>query len=137
MANLLYNPARAAFARAEIDWTDAGITVRAQLVDQAAYSVNASHEFLASITAPARVGSPVDVTGRVVTAEGGCDANDLTFSTVSGPSAEAVVLYIVGASDADSKLIAYIDQATGLPVTPNTGDIRVVWAETAAKIFRL
>lgn len=137
MANVLYNPIRVAFATAALDWTDAGITVKAQLVDQAAYTVNASHQFFSSISAPARIGTAVEVTGRVVTADGGCDANDITFSAVTGASAEAVVLYIEGATDADSPLICYIDQATGLPVTPNTGDIRVIWAETAARIFRL
>ena len=34
-------------------------------------------------------------------------------------------------------LVAYIDGATGLPVTPNTGDIGIAWDSGANKIFKL
>ena len=36
-----------------------------------------------------------------------------------------------------SRLIAFIDTATGLPVTPNGGDIVVEWSNGAVKIFKL
>lgn len=37
----------------------------------------------------------------------------------------------------ESPLIAFIDTATGLPVTPNGGDITVAWDSGANKIFKL
>jgi hypothetical protein len=36
-----------------------------------------------------------------------------------------------------SRLIAYIDNATGLPILPNGGDITVVFSSGANKIFSL
>ena len=36
-----------------------------------------------------------------------------------------------------SQLVAYIDTATGLPVTPNGGNIQIVWDTGANKIFAL
>ncbi len=35
------------------------------------------------------------------------------------------------------RLIAYIDTATGMPVTPNGGDITIAWDNGANKIFKL
>jgi hypothetical protein len=34
-------------------------------------------------------------------------------------------------------LIAYIDTATGLPVTPGGGDIDITWDNGSNKIFKL
>lgn len=137
MANALYDPIRVDFARGLIDWEDTGMEVEAILVDTGAYNFNASHKHLDQITAPARVGDPMPVEDRVVFDTGGLDASDVTFPAVTGPSIEAIVLYIKGTTDADSRLIAFIDNAQGLPTTPNTGDIRVIWSNEAARIFRL
>ena len=58
-------------------------------------------------------------------------------TAVSGTSIEAIIIYKEGASDAASPLLAFIDTATGLPITPNTGDIIVNWDNGANKIFKL
>jgi hypothetical protein len=48
------------------------------------------------------------------------------------------VLYKHTGSDATARLIAYIDTASsGLPVTPNGGDIVVQWDSGANRIFKL
>jgi hypothetical protein len=49
----------------------------------------------------------------------------VTFTAVTGDVSEAVILYKDTGVAATSPLIAYIDTATGLPVTPNGGDITV------------
>ena len=68
----------------------------------------------------------------------------MTFAAVNGPSIEALVIYreVLGTDgvtpdEAASPLIAYIDTATGLPITPNGGDIIVTWDNGINKIFRL
>ena len=66
---------------------------------------------------------------------GVCDAADVTFSAVSGDVSEAVVVYRDSGVAGTSELIAYIDTATGLPVTPNGGDITITW--NASGIFSL
>lgn len=136
MANNLYDVARAAFAKGQINWETAGFA--AVLVDAGAYTINpASHTNLTHIPAPARVGTPVALANTVVDANGAVNADSLTFPNVTGPSAEALVIYQVGATEAESRLIAYIDTATGLPITPNSGNIIVQWSTGANKIFRL
>jgi 7-cyano-7-deazaguanine synthase in queuosine biosynthesis len=61
-------------------------------------------------------------------AAGVFDADNVTFSAVSGNSVESVNLLKDTGNAATSDLIAYFDTATGLPVTPNGGDITVTWA---------
>ena len=135
MANTLYDEARRLFLEAGINWlTD---DIKAILVDQGAYTPNfTSHQNLADIGVSARVTPGVLMTGKATTG-GAADANDVTFSAVSGPSIEAIVLYRDSGSDATSTLIAWLDTATGLPITPNGGDIIVTWDNGANKIFRL
>ena len=50
---------------------------------------------------------------------------------------KALILYQHTGTDATARLIAYIDTATGLPVTPNGGDITIVWDDGPNKIFKL
>ena len=73
-------------------------------------------------------------------ANGAADGDDLTFSAVASgkkPSIEAIIIFKDTGNNATSPLIAYIDTATGLPITPNGGDIIVTWDNGVNKIFRL
>ena len=135
MASTLYAKAREKFARAQINW-DAD-TIKAILIDASNYILNAdTHEFLDSIPAAARIGTAVALTGKT-SVGGACDANDTTFPAVSGASIEAIVLYKDTGTESTSPLLYYVDTATGLPITPNTGDIIVNWDNGTNKIFRL
>lgn len=135
MANALYDKARERFLTGQFNWgTD---SIKAVLVDTGAYTVSlTSHEFLSDISSSARVSMSGAFTGKTTTG-GAADANDITFSSVSGPSIEAIVIYADTGTEATSPLIAFIDTATGLPITPNGGDIIVTWDNGANKIFKL
>lgn len=137
MANTLYDKARQRFLEGQFNWmTD---TIQAVLVDTANYTPNFSgHEFYQDITPAARIGlGPVTLSTGKSTAGGAADANDITFTTVSGPSVEAIVLFKWTGDPATSPLIAYIDTGTGLPITPNGGDIIVTWDSGPNKIFKV
>lgn len=135
MANALFDKARQRFLEGQFNWnTD---TIKAVLVDTGTYSPNLSaHEFLSDVSTGARIAVSGAFTGKT-TAGGAADANDITFTSVTGASIEAIMLYKDTGTDATSPLIAYIDTATGLPITPNGGDIIVTWDNGANKIFRL
>ncbi len=121
MANTLYDYGRQRFLEAQINWmTD---TIKVLLVDTGTYTPNTSaHQYLSDISATARIAGPVTLTSKSTTG-GAADGADVTFTSVSGPSIEAIVIYKDTGSEATSPLIAYIDTATGLPITPNGGDI--------------
>jgi len=133
--NLLYDHGREGFLDGSIDWdTD---DIRAILIDTDDYTVDLdAHDNLDDIPAGARVAVSSALTGKTVT-DGIADANDVTWPSVTGDQCEAIVLYKHTGTESTSRLIAYIDDATGLPVTPNGGDIKVEWADTADKIFKL
>ena len=135
MANALYDKGRQGFLEGSIDWdTD---TIKVVLIDTADYTVNlATHQYLSDIPAAARVATSTALSGKTVT-NGVADAADLTLSAVSGDPSEALVIYQDTGTEGTSRLIAYIDTATGLPVTPNGGDINVAWDNGSNKIFKL
>lgn len=134
MANALYDSGRNAFLTGDIDWV--ADTIKAVLVDTADYTVNLStHDFLDDVAAGGRVATGT-LASKTATA-GVADAADLTFSTVTGDVSEALIIYKDSGVEGTSQLIAYIDTATGLPVTPNGGDIVVQWDSGANKIFKL
>lgn len=135
MANTLYDNARQAFLEAQINWlTD---TIKCILVDTGAYTPQiATHKYLSDIPTSSRIAGPVTLTAKS-TAGGAADAADCTFAAVSGSSIEAIVIYKDTGTESTSELIAYIDTATGLPITPNGGDIIVTWDNGTNKIFRV
>ena len=135
MANTLYDFSRQRFLEAQINWmTD---TVKCILVDTGAYTPQtAVHQYLSDIPTSARIAGPVTLTGKATTG-GAADASDCTFPAVSGASIEAIIIYIDTGAEATSPLIAYIDTATGLPITPNGGDIIVTWDNGTNKIFKV
>lgn len=78
------------------------------------------------------------LTSKTVTG-GVFDAADVTFTSVtSTATVQRLVLYKDTGTAASSPLIAVIGSATsGLPVTPNGGDITISWDNGASKIFAL
>lgn len=135
MANVLYEKARQSFGDGDISWSTDNI--KTILIDSADYTVNlVTDEFLNIIPAGARVATSSNLTAKANVA-GVMDAADVTFSTVTGDESEVIVIYQDSGSEATSRLIGYIDTATGLPVTPNGGDIVVSWDNGVDKIFKL
>jgi len=135
VANALYGKGRDKFLNGDIDWTND--TINALLVDTGNYTVSIdTHEFLSDIPAGARVGTAVSLASKS-SALGVADAADSTFTAVTGNTVEAIVLYRDSGVEGTSALIAYIDSATGLPFTPNGGDVTVAWDNGANKIFKL
>lgn len=134
MANALYTKGKQKFLEGYINLpTD---TIMAYLVDTGAYTLNiATHDFYTDIP-PAAVIANTTLASVTVT-NGIMDATDANFTTVSGANCELLVIAQDTGSAANSALIAAIDTATGLPVTPNGGDITITWDDGANKIFAL
>ena len=108
--------------------------VYAALVDTGTYTYSAAHQFYSSLTGV--VGTDQEILTKTQ-ATGIFDGTDLTFTAVSGATVEAIVLYRKnGGANTTWPLIAYIDAGvTGLPVTPNGGNITITW--NASGIFAL
>lgn len=139
-ANALYDLGREGFLAAEIDWDTAVIKVA--LADSAVYTVNlATHKFMSSVASV--VATSAALTTKTIAA-GVADGDDFAFATVTGAVSEALLFYqssaVGGGADVANtlqRLIGYYDTATGLPVTPNGGNINVVFDSGSNRIFKL
>lgn len=133
MANAIYPLYKQALLDASSDSDLNDGTVKVALVDTGTYSYNAAHDFYNDLSGV--VGTPQTIANTTVT-NGLFDGDNVTFTAVSGNTVEALVIYIDTGNTATSRLVAFIDTSvTGLPVTPNGGDISISW--NASGIFQL
>lgn len=132
MANAIYPKAKQKFLDALIDMpTD---TIKIALIDTGAYTYSSTDEFWSSAIA-AEIGTSQTLASKTIT-DGVFDADNVTFTSVTGASVEALIIYKDTGSAATSPLIMYIDvAASGLPVTPNGNNIDVQF--NASGIFAL
>lgn len=135
MADYLYGKGRQGFLDADIDW--ASNDIRCNLVDGADYTpVQDTHDFLDDVAGGAIVSTSGNFSGKTSTL-GVADADDVTLSAVTGDPCEYVLIYKHTGTSGTSNLIAKIDSYTGLPVTPNGGNITIAWPSDSNKIYKL
>ena len=133
MANVIYPIYKKALLDGSSNISLSGGTVKVALIDTGTYTYNAAHDFLNDISG---IVGTAQTIGTVTTTGGLFDGDNVTFTAVSGNSVEALIIYIDTGSSATSRLVAYIDTGvTGLPVTPNGGDVGITW--NASGIFQL
>jgi hypothetical protein len=134
MANSLYDFGRERHLGGDGDWDS---DHRAILHDDADDTVNLStDDYLNDVVAGARVATSSALGSPTKTA-GVADASDVTFSSVTGDASERLIIYNHTGTESTSGLLASIDTATGLPVTPNGGNITVTWDNSTNRIFKL
>lgn len=106
--------------------------IRVILIDTADYTVDlTNHNFLDDVAAGARVATSNALDNKTTTA-GVFDADDETWTSVTGDPCEAIVGYEHSGTESTSDLIWYMD---GLSITPNGGNITAAWATSSPKIF--
>lgn len=142
MASSLFDPGREGFLNGEIDWDTA--VIKSALVR--GYTYDAAHKFVSDVTGAGGtlVATSAALASKTVT-NGVADAADVTFSSVAaGAAIPAIVVFqssaVTGGADVAAtaqRLIAYIDTATGLPVTPNGQNISVAWDNGSNRILKL
>lgn len=130
MANAIYPEYKefllSASANVSLNVNDATDGPFVALVDTGTYTYSSAHDFYNDLS------GVVGTDQRIVTptvANGTFDGDNCTFTAVSGNSVEALVIYRHNAgANTTWKLVAYLDTSvTGLPVTPNGGDIAITW----------
>lgn len=135
MANALFDFYRSQCLTADVDLDDSIVLVFVDHADDT--PVPATDDFLDDILSAARVATSGAFASKTFTA-GVFDAADVVLTAVTGDPFESIVIYDnTPATEATKDLIAFIDTATGLPTTPNGGDITVQWDAGANRIFKL
>jgi hypothetical protein len=135
MANAIYPKFKEALLTQAANSSLSSGNVKVALIDTADETYNAADEFLSSIGA----GSPVATSGNLASktfVNGLFDAADPVFTAATGDVSEALIIYIDTGVAATSRLVAWFDTGvTGLPVTPNGGDINITF--NGSGIFQL
>ena len=135
MANGLYSKAKEGLLNGTINWATGNIKV--VLVDTGTYSPSlASNQYLSDIPSGARIATSANLSSKTVTG-GVADAADVVLSAVSGATIEAAVFYQDTGTASTSPLIYFCDMGTGLPITPNGGDITLQFDNGSSRIFAL
>jgi len=128
MANALYDIGRQKFLEGSIAWlTD---TIKVVSIDEADdVPVLATDDFLDDIIAGAREFTSGALASKTSTS-GTADAADLSpaFTSASGDQFESITIFVDSGVAATSELICNIDTATGLPLTPDGGNIDITWS---------
>ena len=142
MANTLFVSARAGFLSGDIDW-DAD-TIKIVFISRGAggngYNAVTDITFLTQIPDSGRLRMSETALGGKTVASGIADADDHTASAVSAVANSAIgaiVVYQDSGSPSTSRLIGWIDTGTGIPASPNGGDITLSFSNGASKIFML
>lgn len=123
MANALYPKFKEALLNKIHDMNSD--TIKACLVDSGAYTYNVAHDELADVAAG--VVATSGALGSPTITDGVFDTADFSWTAVSGAQCEAIVLYNdTTASAPTDGLILFMDTGiTGMPITPNGGNINV------------
>ena len=133
MANALYPKWKQALLEFTANNDLDGQTVKVALVT-AGYTYSAANQYYSSVSGSA-LGTPQTLNNKTFT-DGVFDADDVTFTAVTGSQVVSLVIFIDTGNAATSPLVAFIDTGvTNLPVTPNGGDISITWNATG--IFSL
>ncbi len=123
MANAIYPLYKEALLNADANVDMGAGTVKITLIDLGVYTYSAAHDFEDDLSG---VINSAQTLGTKTLTNGTFDSADPTWTAVSGATVEAVVIYIDTGTPATSRLIAFIDTGqTGLPFTPNGGDVTV------------
>jgi hypothetical protein len=125
MANALYDTFKNGLGLAQFNMdTD---VFKATLIDSADYTYSAAHDFYGGGSADVPAGAKVAVSGDISgtwSSAGVFDSADFTWTAVTGDQSEAIILW--DDTITDDRLVAFYDTGmTGMPVTPNGGDINV------------
>jgi hypothetical protein len=125
MANSKYNPFLEKLLNKQIDMdTD---VIKASLIDSADYTFSAAHDeysggardvpAVSIVAESSALGSPTIVNGLFDTA-------DFSWTAVTGDQSEAIILWDDTITN-DAPCVFYDTGMTGMPVTPNGGNINV------------
>lgn len=138
MANRLFQTYKQALMTTKANCPDlTSDDIRVVLVDVADHDPDSTiggDEFLSDIPAGARIAVTANLASKAV-ANAVFDAADTPLPDTGGDVAEELVIYYHTGTEATSRLLAIIDTAPGLPITPDSVEDLIRW--NASGIFAL
>ena len=136
MANFIYGKAKQSLLNGEFNISSDSLKV---LLVTDSYAPNQNvDQFVSNISSSyikQRTSSLTNVTNTL----GVIDADDILVSNYDGSAFKSLVIYKDSGTDSTSRLLAYIDTATGIPFLGINAvtDITINWSNSSNKIISL
>ncbi len=137
MANAFYDLGRQAVIEGGIAFLSANMKITS--IDETDdVPILATDEFLDAIGAGAREFQSGNLASKT-TAAGVYDAANLApaFTGAAGDQFESITLYRDSGAAATSELLLNIDTASGLPLSPDGGNIDITWSDGGNRIAKI
>ena len=126
MANVIMDSYKVLALTSGLDLSS--LEIRIILGDAADITFSSAFDFLDDIDGGTGVVAESNALDSKTTTAGTFDAADETWGTVSGDVSEQIWgFYETGTSSTSSLIFFFDTSVTGLPVTPNGGDITCAW----------
>jgi hypothetical protein len=134
VSSFVYNQARTDFATAQINWTTADIRVA---LTGGNYAPSVDDLTLADVGAGNLIVRDIIMATKNVT-NGICSGTIPPFNAFIEPAPViGVLIYILGGSDASSRVIYYSDDGIGFPFTPQGFNYLVAFDQTSGGFFEV
>lgn len=137
MANFIYKKTKQALLNGDIavDTNDLKIL----FINTATYTANQNSDEFVSDVASSAIKARSTALANKTTTNGILDANDVQLTAYPGDAFDAIILYQVGTSDSNSRLIFYIDTSDGLPFEGSNSALGVTinWSNDSNKILSI
>lgn len=126
MANALYDSYKVLLLNAGLNLIT--LNIKWDLVDLADYTFSAAHDFRDDWNGGTAVEGTSGNLGSKTSVAGLFDAADAVMAAVAGDPCEALILWRdSGGADSTNDGVLFLDTGiTGMPITPNGGDINIV-----------
>ena len=136
MANFVYKKAKQAILNGQFNFSSNSF--RVSFINNSYTPNENSHEFLSDIPS-ASIAHTSDNIAGITNTLGVIDAGDFNLTISANTAFNAIVFYKVGSNDADSRLLFYIDNSTGLPFSGSSEVVTVIfnWNNDINKILSI
>lgn len=135
MVNSWYDQGLETFAAGDTAWDTSNIIVLC--IDEADDTIDlVNDDFLNDRAAASRVATSGNLASKTQT-DGYLDAADVTLTSVTGDPFESVDVVHNTGTETTSPFLLNFDTATGLPLTPDGGNVTIQWDNGTNRIARL
>lgn len=134
MTSFVYNQARTDFATAALNWQTANVCAA---LTNGNYAPSPTHLTVADVGSGNLIVRDIVLTGKNVL-YGICSGVIPPFNAfVEAAPVVGLLLYVLGASDAASRVIYYSDDGIGFPFTPQGFNYSIAYDQTSGGFFEV
>ena len=135
MANAIYDKYKESLMGGAANVALDSETVKISLIDTAEEVFTSTDQFYSDVANVVAVVA-TETLANVSITNGVLNADDISFESVSGASAEALLIWIDTGDANTSHLVAWMDtNIDGLPITPDGSNVDITWSTSG--IFKL